>query len=272
MYATSFVYGGVSSDELGLYIASINDKQVISQSSLGAELEIHEEFIPGRIRSLFYGVTENEPLEFSLNLAATDVFDRYHLEAIASRLAGTQEYKWLEIDQPDLRDVRFRCILNDFEVTYLAGEPLGLSCTAHCDSPYAWEFPREFSVTVGETGVATLNIYNTSSSNRVYEPKMEIYIPAGNVDVQIVNTNDKNRLFQLYSEVPIGSEVTFDIDNDRRIIDSIGTSVVQDAYTYLTHNGYKFFRLVKGMNKLNITAPAGTIVTVKCEFPKRVGG
>ena len=266
------MYAGVSSEELGLQIASVNGKSLTESSSLGADLELREEFIPGRIRSLFYGVSESKPLEFEIEFVAMDVFDRNDLEQMASLLAGKQQYEWLEIDQPDMRDVRFRCILNDFKVTTVTGEPIGLTCTAHCDSPYAWEFPREFSVTVGETGIATLNIYNTSSSNRVYEPKMEIYIPAGNVDVQIVNTNDKNRLFQLYSEVPIGSEVTFDIDNDRRIIDSIGTSVVQNAYTYLTHNGYKFFRLVKGMNKLEITAPAGTIVTVKCEFPKRVGG
>lgn len=272
MYATSFVYGGISSEELGLYIASVNDKKTTSQSSIGAELDIQEEFIPGRIRSLFYGVVEDEPLEFDLSLAATDVFDRYKLEEIASKLAGKQEYQWLEIDQPDLRDVRFRCILNDFEVIYLAGEPIGLTCTVHCDSPYAWEFPRSFTTVVGEDGIATMKIYNTSSSNRMYEPKMEITVPAGQIDVKIANENDSNRLFRLKSETEVGSESKFIINNDRRIIDSVGTALTQNAYTYIADNGYKFFRLVKGMNVLNIEAPAGTEITIECEFPKRVGG
>lgn len=267
------MYAGVSSEELGLQIASVNGKSLTESSSLGADLELREEFIPGRIRSLFYGVSENKPLEFELEFVAMDVFDRYDLEQMASRLAGKQQYEWLEIDQPDLRDVRFRCILNDFKITLVTGEPIGLTCTAHCDSPYAWEFPREYSVTVGDTGNATLKLYNTSSSNRVYEPEMEVFIPAGNeVNVEIENKNDKNRIFKLYSESVIGADATFIIDNDRRIIDSIGTALTQNAYTYIADNGYKFFRLVKGMNELEITAPAGTVVTVKCEFPKRVGG
>lgn len=272
MYATNFVYDGISSEELGIYIASINNKKLTNQSSLGADLDIKEEFIPWRFRSLFYGVFESNPLEFNLELASTDVFDRCQLEQIASALAGKQEYAWLEIDQRDLRDVRFRCILNNFEVITLAGEPLGLTCTVHCDSPYAWEFPKKFSVTVGSEGTAALNIYNSSSSNRIYEPQMTISLPAGAQSFEISNANDNGRVFKLSSENAFGSPVTFNVDNDRRIINSADAHVVQNCYTYIKENGYKFFRLVKGMNKLNVTAPEGTVVTVKCEFPKRVGG
>lgn len=270
--ATSFSYGGVSSEELGLYIAKVNGKSVTESSSLGADLDIREEHIPGRIRSLFYGVHENSALEFDLEFAAEDVFDRCDLEQMASVLAGKGQYEWLEIDQPDLRDVRFRCILNNFKVTTVTGEPIGMTCTVHCDSPYAWEFPKKFSVTVGSEGTAALNIYNSSSSNRIYEPQMTISLPAGAQSFEISNANDNGRVFKLSSENAFGSPVTFNVDNDRRIINSADAHVVQNCYTYIKENGYKFFRLVKGMNKLNVTAPEGTVLTIKCEFPKRIGG
>ena len=270
--APSFVYDGMSSEELGLYIAKVNGRSMTESSSLGADLDVREEYIPGRIRSLFYGVAESSPLEFDLELAAPDVFSRYELEEMASRLAGKQRYAWLEIDQPDLRDVRFRCILNDFKVTTVTGAPIGLTCTAHCDSPYAWAFPNTFEIAVGEQGRAEYCLFNSSSSNRVYEPKMKIYLPAGAQSISITNEDDNNRVFSLVSDVAFGTGVSFVIDNDCRIINSASPNVVQNCYTYLKSNGYKFFRLVKGKNRLKIDAPAGTKVSITCEFPKRVGG
>ena len=270
-HARHFIYDGVSSEELGLSISYIG-KPRSNDASLGADLDVDEEFIPRRIRSLFYGVSETKPLEFDLSMAAEEPMDRYQLEEIASNLAGKQKYAWFEFDQADMRDYRFRCILNEFKIQDVAGKPIGLICTVHCDSPYAWEYPKKYEAVVGEEGTTTLTIYNTSSTSRHIKPKMEINLPTGAQSFEVKNIEDSGRIFKLSSSEAFTAPASFSIDNDRQIINSGDAHVTQNCYTYLKDNGYKFFRLVKGKNTLQITAPAGTKVTITCEFPKRVGG
>ena len=259
--AYDFIYDGIPGDEYGLMLGYVGSVSQSESSPLGADLEIYEDKIPSRTKSLFYGVEET-PLEFDLSFVSCEPFSRFELEQIASSLSGKYRYCPLYICQPDLDGLHFQCILNDFKVTYIDGRPIGLECTAHCDSPFAYADPATFSfATAGNH-----TIINSSSDNGYLYPKMEITIPAGSTELKIVNTSDNNRSFSIKLPQSLGADTIFSIDENYVV--SCNNSAIATPYECIDQ--YRFFRLVKGRNDLVITGN-GT-VNITCEFRKRVGG
>lgn len=113
-----FTFAGESSLMYGMVVCDI-DGQGQEDVSFGNVAEIIETRTTNRIQPVHYGVNyHTEPLEFTLIFGSERMLDRYELEEISLWLTGHQEYQWLAIDQPDMDNVQFRCLITELKPIY----------------------------------------------------------------------------------------------------------------------------------------------------------
>lgn len=261
-WGCSFIFNGIPCEDFDLMMYNVSDASM-SAGKFASGVTVVEQSLPNRWRPLFYGTKLEDKLKFEIVFGVNEkridryeFLDRYELEAIGSWLTGHDGYRWLEINQPDMEYVRYRCIISDLQMVEYGRVPMALKATVTCDGPYAYLYPQTFEYAVnGETSII---FFNESSHNGYYFPVME-YEPNGAGTLSIVNHSDNNRVFELkdHASVP---KIT--VDNDRGII-----TAGLDMYPYFN---FKFLRFAKGNNALTVSGN-GTLRFI-CEFPVNVGG
>lgn len=264
-WGTEFIFDGIPCSEYGLMVyhfGSEGQEDVNFQNG-----EIVEDRIPGRYDALTYGLVQNQSLEYTLvfgaNMESIDAnasLDRYEVEAVAAWLTGHNVRKWLTIVQDDMESFRYKCFISELKLITYGDMPWAFSCRVSCDSPFAYSVPDEYSYAVnGETQV---RLFNRSSFNGFYRPKLEIAIHGGG-GVSIQNLSDGNRTFE-FRPLPGGNSLVIYVDNKNQVITN---NMDLNLYPYFN---MKFMRLVRGDNILKIRGNA----TVKfiCEFPVNIGG
>lgn len=264
-WGRTFVFNGIPCDDFDLMLYDIGSNTQ-GAGTFASTVSVVEETLPRRWKPYLYGVTYSNKLQFSMvfgvNQRRIDTgrfLDRYELEAIASWLTGQNQYMWLEVEQPDLEYVRYRCMISDLKIVEFGNIPWALQASVTCDSPYAYLYPQTFEFDV--SGSRQVVFYNESSHNGFYMPKLEIDLKRG-TSFTVRNLSDGNRQFS-FSGLP-SSISKISVDNDLCIITDD-----QEINIY-PHFNMKFFRLVKGENILYISGN-GTLRLI-CEFPVNVGG
>ena len=264
-YGASFSYNGRACEEYGLMLYDF-DTTAQGASKFAAQ-ELNEERIAGKHRTLFYDARYKKPLEFKLVFGAGeyeanagDPIDRYEMQQIAAWLTDQREYHWLVIDQPDMEGVRYRCIMTGLEMVEFAGKKWAFACTAHCDSPYGYLLPQEFTFqTAGDDNPIALT--SRSTINGLYYPLVRIELLDGN-SFSIVNESAGDREFAL-TDLPSGSgEITVDGERGLLYCDA-GLNLYQGF-------NFTFPALVKGDNRLRVNGTGN--LTFHCEFPVNIGG
>lgn len=261
-YGSSFSFDGISCEEYGLMLYDFNTTTQ-GNTEFAKGMEIQEDRIPGRTRSLFYGTYYKNPLEFTLVFGADEYaanygedLDRQDLEVIGSWLTGHREYKWLVIDQPDLEGIRYNCILTDLKVLEYAGNKWAFQCTVHCDSPFAYTLPQTDSFEVD--GSAEVTLHSRSTSNLPYYPRVTIWMN-GSGDFSI--RNDDN-LFEIKNWTK--ADDVFYIDGETGVI------TAESGLNVFNNFNFVFPQLHRGTNQLLIAGNG--IVTYTSTFPVNVGG
>lgn len=229
--------------------------------SFGNKAQVIETRSTTRIKPILYGVNYNaEPLEFTLVFGSEQPLDRWQMQEIALWLTGHQKYKWLTIDEPDLANCCFRCIITQLTPIHVGFLPYALEATIHCDCPYAYSFP--FSQCYQISGETPIIFRNESSIHDPIKPDMVFVPSSGGGSLSIVNQNDGGREFRL-DNLP-GSAAPIKINNDICIISDA------DMYDYFKSFNFNFFRAVQGDNNLIVTGN-GTL-TISGRFLYNVGG
>lgn len=257
-----FIFAGMPSSMYGLMVCDFAGKNH-SDNAFGNKAKIVETRIPGRVRPLHHGVDYNsDPLTFKLIFGADHELDRWDLQEVSYWLTGHQQYQWLQIEQPDLAHIEYRCLITDLTPISIGWLPYAFEATVTCDCPYAYGF--EFEKTMSFSDGDELYVFNESTAHECCYPKLKI-TPHGDC-VSITNMNDKNyngnaNEFSL-TGIPSGSTVF--IDNENGIIrdETFGTNL---------YDGFNdtFFRLVPGDNNLKMTG-SGTM-TISGRFYYNVG-
>lgn len=265
-YGYEFLFDGKSCTEYGLMLYNFGSTSQgdVSFPSVG---KIYEDRVANRYSSLFYGISQNEALEYTLvfganidSIDANEPLDRTEISAISSWLTGHNEQKWLEIVQPDMESFRFKCIISNLKLLSYGSMSWAFSCTVHCDSPFGYMYPEESKYHVDET--AEIVFFNKSTYNGYYKPVIKI----SNIEkdsFSIVNMTDGGRVFS-FSGLPSHVDEII-VDNESMIISNSGGGL--NLYPYFNYN---FFRLKRGDNQLKITGTAD--ITFICEFPVNIGG
>lgn len=262
-YGSSFSFDGISCEEYGLMLYDFNSTN--QGDSEFASLDLEEDRVAGRHRSLFYNSYYKKPLEFKLVFGADEYaanegepIDRYEVQLISSWLTDRSEYCDLVIDQPDMESVKYRCIITDLKVLEHANNKWAFEASVHCDSPYGYRFPQIFTFEVNGSKDVTLPC--RSSINRPFFPNLKIEMSG--TALSIVNHDDGEREFQL-ENLPQSNEV-ITLDGENGVMS--GSSGV-NLYPYCN---FKFPRLVRGDNHITLTGNA--TVTITCECPVMIGG
>lgn len=262
-YGKSFSFDGISCEEYGLMLYDF-DSTTQGDSSY-ASLEVEEDRVAGRYRSLFYQTYYNKPLEFKLVFGADEFaaearepLDRYDLQLISAWLTDRKEYCDLVIDQPDMERVKYRCIITGLKVLEHANNQWAFEATVHCDSPYGYLTPQEFTYTVN--GTSDIIVPCRSSANRPILPKVKLEM--NDASVSIVNHDDGDREFKL-ENLPQSNEVIV-LDGET------GVMTCNSGANLYPYCNFKFPRLVRGDNHMKITGKVK--ITFTCECPVMVGG
>lgn len=244
-----FTWGGESSYQYGLMIYDFGGTKQ-SNVSFGNQASIVETRINNRIQPLHFGVNyHSKPLEFDLIFGSEEPLDRYELSNISMWLTGNQQYQWLSIDQPDLDNVQFRCIITKLTPLAHGWLPVAFEAAVVCDCPYAYghSFEKQYSIN-GETSI----LFRNDSSVREYiKPHLSFRPLSGSSELRIINKDDGDREF-LLSGIPTAT-TSIDIDNLNGIIQESPTQ--KNLYGGFNMN---FFRLVQGDNNLVISG-TGTL-------------
>lgn len=262
-YGCQFSFDGIPCFEYGLMVYDIGS--VNEDGKFTSQVEIQEDRTAKRYSSLHYGVTQNKALTFSFTFGAdmnaidrNIPVDRWDMDVIANWLTGHDEYKYLEITQPDMEAIRYKCIISNLEYTTYGKIPWAFTCEVTCDSPFAYTYPETMSLSVTGNVNAALECRAACS---YYFPKVIINIKKGN-SFSIINHSDGDRVFK-FGDIPTAIK-TITVDNENEIITNSANLNLYDKFNF------NFLRLVRGYNYLEFVGNAD--VSFECEFPINVGG
>lgn len=262
-FGRTFVFNGISCEAFDLMLYDIDDGGD-SENEFASVVTIEDETVGARWRPYFYGVRHEGKLEFELTFGvkpqridAGRYLDRYEMSEVATWLTGHKNYLYLDIEQEDLRFVRYKAMITGLTVVAYGQIPWALHATVTCDSPYAYMYPEEYTLA---SGGGTLKIFNRSSLNDYYMPILTIGQSGG--DFAITNVSDDDRVFQ-FTGLPAGTGL-ITVNNENCLIECANGL---NLYPYFNN---RFLRLKRGMNELSVSGN-GTLKII-CEFPINTGG
>ena len=211
MKATSFIFDGVPCEEYDLRIYYFDNNSTTSQSLFTNE--IVEERLPSRYDPIVYGLNINQSRTYNITFGCLHYLSNYEVERIADWLTSHDTYKWLEICQDDLKDVRFKVIMQNLQMVEINGIPVAFTCDVITDSQFAYQYPQSQSFKIKNNKIVVsqtensityrdmINVNNESSYNGYIYPKMTITMDDDCETFSIINTSDNNNTFTL-SKVP----------------------------------------------------------------------
>ena len=264
-WGNTFSFDGISCTEFDLSMYELSDHQ-LGDGTFHGTADIVEEYLSSRYKPLFYGVKYSKKLEFQIIFGLNDErIDKgqpltvQEADAIATWLIGHNEYKYLEIDQDDLKDIRFKCMITSLdEITY--GKSLwAMRATVTCDGPYGYRAPSPISFNINSSTQITVD--NLSSHNGYYRPVIQ-FKPKSGGNLVIKNITDNGRVFEI-KNIP-ASVLDLQIDNETLVITNSADLNLYDGFNK------KAFRLKRGKNVLQVSGSGELIFHF--EFPVNVPG
>ena len=277
-YGCEFSFNDIPSSQYGLMLYDIGG--VVEDGTFSSGLEIIEDRTARRYKPLFYGVKQNTPLTFTMTFGVhpEDIdrgrsLDRYDMAVVAAWLTGQDGYRYLEIAQPDMEAMRYRCIITELSYVTWGQIPWAFRCTVTCDSPFAYLRPEEYEIVPTPSGSAdTIVIW--SRSPVIYYPKFEYTCVPNDEDASVFkhsifvqNITDNNRQFGIRGILTSTQNVF--VDNENEIIT---TDADINLYDNFFNFGYSFFRLLPGKNEITVRGGSRSLLKIICEFPINIGG
>lgn len=146
--------------------------------SFGNKASISETRTLKGVQPIHYGVNyHEEPLEFTLVFGSSEPIDRFEFERISMWLTGYQDYQWLQINQPDMDHVCYRCLVTELQPISVGWLPYAFKATILCDCPYAYGhyFENTYDVSGGKNFVFS----NRGSVRDYFRPDLLIHLGSG---------------------------------------------------------------------------------------------
>lgn len=249
-----FIYANQSSDEFGVFKGSFgNDTDSNDEaSSLITSKTMFQE------KWSLHGIEGSEPLKFKLTIAKSDgtYFDAYEERAIKKWLCKKKRH-WLYIDQDDLANVGYYCILLNPQKVSVGLKSAGISFDVICDSNHAWSDLRT-QRKLSSDGTFQF-IYHSDFDEDVLAPVFTI-TPLTDGNIKIENKTTKE-------EVSINNCITTEIitmDCENEIIESSTGRVLLDNWNR------RFLQIIEGVNVIELTG--NFVLDMEYRLPVRVGG
>lgn len=274
--AKHFSFDGIPCERFGMRIYDIdgNNNKATPFASPG---KIVSDAIPSTGKNYLYGRNLSAPLDFDLvfglepcQLDGDDYLDRFDMDAVARWLVEPTEYKWLEIEQPDMEYFRYRCVISELTPINIGWLPIAFTAKVVCDSPYGYRNRETFEYTnvSGNNAIHPI-IENRSTLKRPYYPKLEIKIKTQNANAQVKIQTTRNNAVDREFILPLGNlsvNTVVAVDNERGVISS---SNGENLYADFDFN---WLYLHEGENQTNISVTGNVDLKIICDFPVDIGG
>lgn len=285
----NFTFDGISSEDYDLMIYYIGDPGVVEESAW--EADIIEDRLSTRFDPIHYGVDTNKSRTLQYTIGSKTHIDRETVEEILDWLTSHDTYKWLEFDQDDMSEWRYKVLISNVQMVGVNGLPFAFKCDITFDSQFAYEYPTQYTYEIinGQIKDSKGNfsssavLKNTGKHSGYYYPKMKIEVEPGCDKFCIINlTDNENRKFILnipsnYAAKDGSGKFIATVDNKNQIMScncdnvniyqQFGDKINDDTIKFI--GNHYFFRLLSGDNKLAFEGSG--IVTFDCEFLRKVG-
>lgn len=287
-WAREFAFDGISSSMYDLVITSegLGGSSHESSDSGNNDIQLYTESIYRRPVEYLYGVQQTPVLEFTATVTSPSMLTSVDAELVQSWLFGQMNYKKLQIMQNDMQDVYFNCFLTQPKILRSGNFIRGFDFTVHCDSPWAWTFPKTISLTNNFNG-NTFAFHNQSNSAYYLYPKLDILLTGGtDKGVKITNITDNGRVFQLYGSIAnprnyVNPYEGFTIDNDKQIFQAYSGATFTNNKLNISNAilspgrldifNCNWLRFVPGQNLL-IAEGNISNVSMTYQFARKIGG
>lgn len=263
-FGRSFIYDNIPSETYGLYIMDI-DSNEINKSMGSSSMEILEQKIYRKATPYFYGSYPSPKLSFNFSAYSEQEMDAEHFALVQKLLFSSRSYRKFAIDQEDMQNIYFNCILNSPQINRVGNLIRGFSCEVICDSPFAWLYPKTTTYTYTSSIVNSTETYYNGSDDTGNYLYPDLVITQNNIagDISITNLDDSNRIF-LFEDLQ-ADEVLIISNNNQTISSSTG---LKRLSLFNKH----FLRLVPGVNRLKVEGNVLSIVMTNQWVAKKIGG
>ena len=246
MYATDFIFDGVSLSSKGYMICSFDGDSIVS----GGEIEPIVKKTPATDEYTYYAAEINNVLTWELGICklpcGTEDFEplnQYEESELAKWLLKTDGYRWLQFVQPDdYPDVYYKVYINMSPVQ-IGGQTFGYNLTITSNCGYGFSGERTYRF-FSENQPLTINVDN--DLNRYIYPTVtfetnadECWIYNENDLEQNLDNHKESHFHNLGDHVDVPLEITMDSAND--ITNGIETP---DQFNF------RYLKLVNGENKI----------------------
>ena len=258
-YGRDFIFNDIPSEIYGLIISSADSNETSNGSN---DVQLRTQQLFRRPKPFFYGVTQTPTLEFKAEISTTeDNLSEEDSELIQRWLFGQQNYKKLQIVQPDMENFYFMCFLKNPQIKRAGNLIRGYTFDVVCDSPFAYA-PAKTSSYITSGATRSYTLYNESEDNFYTYPTVTFTMLGGGGSVYIINSTDGSRVLR-FNGLSTGEVLT--INNDLQIItSSTGLRRLSSAASPI-----QFFRMVPGINNITISGNVGT-TTINYTPSKRI--
>lgn len=264
-WGTQFVFDGVPSSGFDLMLYNVGQSSD-SGTMFASYGSIIEETVAQRWKPYFFGVRHDGKLQFEITFGVNQhridrgaYLDRFEMAEIAAWLTGHDHYKWLIIDQEDMKDVQFKCMITNLTATTYGDIPWAFRATVICDSAYA--YLPEMIFHYGTVDERTFVLRSESSLHTPYSPVLRI-TPMDAGDITIENLSMDDGAFTLTGLPADTGMITVDCDT--------GVMYCDNGMNLYEICNLNFPRLIRGDNQIRLTGYA--IIDIVCRFPINTGG
>lgn len=256
IYGLDYIYDNKSSEEFGVKLGFINSTDRGSNEepvNIVLTKNIFKE------EQNFHGAFPGEPLSFKITVFNEDgtMIDADKQEDIKCWLCKG-EYAWLSIDQIDLYNKLFYCIINPVNGEDVGMQNAGFTFQVTNISPFAYTQLNTKSYNSSTT--ATYNFINSAKFNKYILYPQLIIKPNASGNISIKN-NTTNKTMTINNCV---STETIYVDcKNEKIYSSNGRIMLDDFNKY-------FIGFIRGNNSMTLTGNFS--MQMKYRFPVRIGG
>jgi len=260
MQSPYFIYDGIKSTDMGLYIVRIGQSNNFVEVPYWGGANIEEERHYKKITPYFYRVNR-EPIEFTVQfiLAYNNMRIKDWTPQERNKIA-----KWLiqdtykEFQTSDDLSKYYYAICTSPANLNLMGNQGYIELTFQTNSPYAWSpiYVEEYDLSDNEESTV-IELENRSNVLDYYYPKLEIELKDDATDIALKNLSDGGRIF---SFTGLYENETVSIDNENKLI--LSNNPLSNPFSKFNRN---WFRLVYGVNYIEVTGKC--VIKVKSQFP-----
>jgi len=252
-----FIYANESSDKYGVILCSIGSINTESNEESSTVITSKTAL---QKKTDFHALQYNEPLRFTITVVKQDgnLMDSYDERKIKKWLCKSEQ-NWLQIDQEDLHNVWYNCILNNPRKDNIAKKTGGITFNVECDWGGAWTSRYQKSYKTVNNYLQFSFPFSSDFERDILAPFMKITsLSDGDITIRNMTSNQSFILKNCKA-----NEIII-FDNDNHIFETSELRVLLDDWNK------QFFELVEGNNIIELHG--NFQMDLEYRLPIRVGG